>query len=949
MFILFFAVVCFCIIQKPLYSHEKINQYHKGEKNLNENAVRVAFIFLREAKVLKEKGNYHDAIRMTEKALVILEKTFGSEHIHVSEILTILARLNQASGEYEKTILLYTRALKIKENTLGSNHQEVGSLLHALAKVYNFRGDYAASEPLLQRALAIYEKTLDPEHLDLAKCLDDLASVYSSMGEFGRAKHLFEQSLAIREKVLGPDHQDIAISLSSLANLYFWEFEWPKAESFFKRSLDIRELAFGSKHPKVAWSLLDLGNFYSFVGEYRKALNLHERAFDIFTKNFGPDHLSVGMCLGGLARTYQSLGDYDKAEFHYIRSLEIEEASLGCEHPGLSGTLHNLATLYNDLGKFRNAHFLLMRGKKIEDKLIDRLRGFFSEERAFRVLATWWANLEMDLTLVAQHFSDNPAFLKDALDLCLSRKGLTLDLGRNFHRTLVSSDDPEVKGTVEELNEVRGQIAQIYFSRPVKADTKEYRHKIARLLNKKKELEETLSRFDSVLVSKKKAYKADSNEVAQALPENSALLEFVRLDPFRSRSKSNNKPVEWSDTRYLAFVLRAGIADRVDLIDLGVAEEIDRTVKRLRNEMMDDAQRGSNNCLETLSILHELVFKPVKKALGDSKRIFISPDGFLNLIPFEVLKEPTGHFLIEDYTFNYLAAGRDILDFGSAQGKGGKALLIGDPDFNLSYEDKETNLKGIISKGNGGRDTMKHLPYMRDFCFMRLPGTREEVDCIHYLLGRERSVVYTGSEALEEVLMGTESPNILHLATHGFFLKDLDTRHLLGELAGRGINPVSMIPSNETVSIARGGNPLVRSGFALAGANVVLGSDELERSDGIVTAEEILGLKLMGTDMVVLSACETGVGGLKIYEGIYGLRRAFMQAGARSLVMSMWSVPDRETKELMIEFYKGIISGRMNRCQALRQAALKQLKIVRRRYGHANPFYWGAFIFLGEP
>ena len=119
--------------------------------------------------------------------------------------------------------------------------------------------------------------------------------------------------------------------------------------------------------------------------------------------------------------------------------------------------------------------------------------------------------------------------------------------------------------------------------------------------------------------------------------------------------------------------------------------------------------------------------------------------------------------------------------------------------------------------------------------------------------------------------------------------------------------------------------------------------------DGIVTSEEILGLQLRGTDMVVLSACDTGLGEVKTGEGVFGLRRAFTQAGARSLVMSMWAVPDKETKELMVEFYKNILSGKMNRCQALRQAALKEMTIVKERYGYANPFFWGAFVFMGEP
>jgi len=192
------------------------------------------------------------------------------------------------------------------------------------------------------------------------------------------------------------------------------------------------------------------------------------------------------------------------------------------------------------------------------------------------------------------------------------------------------------------------------------------------------------------------------------------------------------------------------------------------------------------------------------------------------------------------------------------------------------------------------------------------------------------------------------NPSILHLATHGFFLNDLDLGGFVDEKMGRGVQLVSMLPGlkGKRVKIE---NPLLRSGIALAGANNSLKAGGSENSDGIVTAEKILGLRLRGTDMVVLSACETGMGEVKTGEGVFGLRRAFTQAEAKSLVMSMWSVPDKETKKFLVEFYWNILSGKMNRCQALRQAALKEMKTVMERYGHSNPFYWGAFVFMGEP
>jgi len=404
----------------------------------------------------------------------------------------------------------------------------------------------------------------------------------------------------------------------------------------------------------------------------------------------------------------------------------------------------------------------------------------------------------------------------------------------------------------------------------------------------------------------------------------------------------------WLPDRYLAFILHAGKGDRVEMIDLGPADRIDKAVAVFKKKMADIEDVQSKKAIKASMRLCGLVFEPLKKGLGKAKELFISPDGNLNLIPFEVLQQaPEGHFLIEDYTFNYLAAGRDIIGFGQIKDKGTKALIIGDPDFNMGEEQKSSTLRRLALTRTKDDKITKRSSDMRGLSFKRLPATKEEVEKIGALFGKRKADVYTGREALEEVLWRTGPPTILHLATHGFFLNDLDLSALVDEKV-RGISVVSPA-TKQTGRKVKIENPLLRSGIALAGANNALRFGGTERSDGIVTAEKILSLKLRGTDMVVLSACDTGLGEVKAGEGVYGLRRAFTQAGTRSLVMSMWQVPDQETKELMVEFYKNIRSGKMNRCQSLRQAALKQLKTVKARYGNANPLFWGAFVFMGEP
>ncbi|MFH1122924.1 MAG: CHAT domain-containing protein, partial [Pseudomonadota bacterium] len=319
---------------------------------------------------------------------------------------------------------------------------------------------------------------------------------------------------------------------------------------------------------------------------------------------------------------------------------------------------------------------------------------------------------------------------------------------------------------------------------------------------------------------------------------------------------------------------------------------------------------------------------------GKSRQIFLSPDGSLNLIPFEVLRDDKGRYLIETHTFHYASAGRDIAGYGMIKEKGQKTLLMGDPDFDLMAKQTTGEKERPLTRSR----------QMQGLSFSRLPGTNEEVKAIAAIFGRSVADTYTGEWARELVLMQMKSPRVLHLATHGFFLSDQDWSSLMDDKS-RGITIIAReAPSGKKP--VRIENPFLRAGLALAGANRSLAQEGV--SEGILTAEKILGLNLRGTDLVVLSACETGMGDVKNGEGVYGLRRAFTQAGAKSLVMSLWEVPDKETKELMVSFYKNLQSGKMNRAEALRHAALKQRETVKTRYGHDNPYYWGAFVFLGE-
>jgi tetratricopeptide (TPR) repeat protein len=892
------------------------------------------------AELYRHMGDYARAEPLCKRALSNYEKALGPEHPHTAASLSNLAKLYRTMGDFSRAEPLYKRALAISEKALGPEHPHTAGSLNNLAELYYSMGDYARAEPLYKRSLAINEKALGSEHPDIATCLSNLAMLYESLGDYARAVPLCQRALDIHEKALGPEHPNTAVSLNSLARLYEFIEDYARAESLYERALAIDEKALGPEHPNTGTSLSNLARLHQTLGDYARAESLYQRALAIDEKALGPEHPNTAHSLSNLARLYQTLGDYARSEPLYQRALAINEKALGPEHPGTAQSLNNLAGLMAANGGYASAHGLFIRAQAISTKLIDQVMGFTTEDQKLKFLATQEGDLAMALSLVAYHLGHDKRAIREILDVWLNRKGVILEAQRRYQEALVYSDDPEARQLFQELAGVRSQLSGLMFGGPGPQGPEAYRNRIARLEARESELEARLSALSQAFARQKVLSRADSEHVAQGLPQGSVLVDLAKTWTFDFRA--HGRKGEWGPDCYLAFILPAGAPDQAGLLNLGQAEPIDQAVAKLKEALADTRDAQGQPALVAGEKLYGLVFAKIEKELGLARTIFISPDGNLNLIPFEVLRKPDGKYLIEEYSFNYLASGRDLIGFGLVKGQAGPPLLMGAPDFDLDEESKQQITRQLRLNSDTETLTARRSAELRGIRFTPLPGTGDEVTTIQKILGPD-SIMFTGKEALEEVLASQEeSPRILHLATHGFFLTDQQVKALT---ASRTLHfEDAPTPANMRIE-----NPLIRSGLALAGANRALKTDVAEGSDGLFTAEEVLGLRLHGTDLVVLSACNTGTGEVKTGEGVYGLRRAFVQAGAKGLVMSMWPVPDLETKELMVRFYKNIASGKVNRSQALRLAELDQMRIVKERYGHTNPLYWGAFVYLGEP
>ncbi|MBI2264441.1 MAG: CHAT domain-containing protein [Armatimonadetes bacterium] len=442
--------------------------------------------------------------------------------------------------------------------------------------------------------------------------------------------------------------------------------------------------------------------------------------------------------------------------------------------------------------------------------------------------------------------------------------------------------------------------------------------------------------------------------------ERSALVEYVSIPVYYF--KATGKKERWGDSRYFAFVLPSvrgpggppEAAIRPALLDLGEASTVNESVKEFRLEVaralrlfksgIVDEAAAEKHLAERGRRLYDLVVSPIKQALGERTTLFLSPDADLNLIPFGALQDETGRYLAENCRLHYLSCGRDLLRFEGQEENSGETVILANPDLDMPAPDRLARQKAL--PGTETRVLMQGASRSRDLTVSRwppLPGTRLEAESIKKTLRGEKTREYLGRSALEEVLKKLRSPRRLHLATHGFFVEDQDKSSFLES----GIRTARSFPTaSRPIKIE---NPLLRSGLVLAGANR-LGKENLPEGceDGILTALEISGIPLRGTDLVVLSACETGLGRIHRGEGVFGLRRAFQLAGAKTVVMSLWSVPGKETQELMANFYERIEKGE-GKAAALREASLAMMKARREKHGAAHPFFWAPFICAGEP
>jgi tetratricopeptide (TPR) repeat protein len=821
-------------------------------------------------------GDYAKAEPLDQRALRIKEKVFGPEHVETAISLNNLATLYKDMGDYAKVEPLLQRAIKILEKVLGAEHPDTARDLNNLGLLYRETGDYAKAEPLYQRALEIYKKTLGPEHPDTASGLNNLAALYEDMGDYAKAELLCTEALDIRQKALGPEHPDTASSLNNLAQLYRKNGDYAKAEPLYQRALKIDEKALGHDRPATAIDLNNLALLYDNKGDYMTAEPLYQQSLEIKEKALGPDHPSTATALNNLAALYGRMGEYAKAKPLYERALKIYQKALGPEHPLTANNLKNLGLLYVNLKQPREALLLATQARVVQEKNLSHILSFTSEQQ----------RLAFQKITDPYDLAGTLGSASELAEIVLRQKGVVLDSLLEDRLVAEASLDPKQREVVEKLRSAKQRLTKLLMEIPKDLSEQSRQKRDAekeKLSTEVEQLEGGLARQVTRLGHARRALSVTVQQVQSALPKKAALIELLRYSHYLGR---NNHAL-----RYGAIVF--GTVGEPTWVPLGSAVEIEKQValyqKSVRGQT-DEATLGT-----VLRALAEEVWAPIEKALpAGTATVVVSPDAELNFVSFATLLTVDDRFVGEKYSVRYVASGRDLLrEAKPTSGPKTTLRLFANPDFGKASELQHVDEKNALAL----RSIEMHD--LSSISFPSLPGTEKESAELKTRASKSgwQSQVYIGANATEAELRKVNSPRILHLTTHGFFLPEIDFGKL-GASSQRG----QEIPKGKLV------NPMHRSGLAMAGAQTTLqawGRGEVPptENDGIVTAEEVGGLKLDGTWLVVLSACDTGGGEAKAGEGVMGLRRGFIQAGAQNLLMTLWPISDETTVQIMLDFY----------------------------------------------
>ncbi len=817
------------------------------------------------AKFYMNTGDYARAEPMFRQALKIEEKAVGRGHPNYARSLVGVAEFHRTMGDYVRAELVLHEALTIQKRAMGVNHPDYAQGLGLLAELYVEKGDYARAEPMHQQALAITKRALGVDHRQYGVFLHNVATLYLRKGDYARAEPMLREVLAVSKKALRVGDPFYATCLRNLADLYRIKGDYARADPILREAVAITQKTLGVDHPDYARALNHLALLYADEGDYARAEPMLREALAIPKRALGVEHRDYAQVLDNLAFVYKAMGDYARAEPMYREALAIRKKALGVDHPDYAECLNHLAALYWSKGDYARAEPLIVDALKITSSFTRDTSAVLGERQRLSMYRSQRGVLDFYLSLIRESGPKPAEIYRQVLDW-----KATADARRDDDR--LARDEPELTSSLAKLTQASNHLATLAFRVSPPGQGEAWRRQLAKLREAKEDLEADVARRSAVYRKQKQVERLGPDEVAAALPAEVALVDF--LEYHQIKPLHDGKRAFQIEHRLLAIVARRGRP--VAIVPLGATQAIDGSVKAWRRAR-DTSQGGALQA--AAAELGRRVWEPLRPHLVGADTVLIAPDGELTRLPFAALPgSRPGSYLIEDLAIGYVTSGRRAVEaLTDPQGPPGRGLLaVGDVDFQADPG----------QPGPAARPPLGLSVVAQRGGFGPLPGTGPEARCARELFHA------TFADQPAELLMRAEPTEaaikqrldgghwrIVHLGTHGFF--ESPARIAALRAAVSRDDPLALAskvgkPGEDDLDFAL--MPFLRSGVVLAGGGRDPGAaladasaDAPAREDGILTAEEVQALDLRGTELVVLSACETGLGTLEMGQGVMGL------------------------------------------------------------------------------
>jgi CHAT domain-containing protein/Flp pilus assembly protein TadD len=942
------------------------------------------------ALLLQAHGDYAAAEPLYRESLAMWRDLLGEENLDVAKGLNNLATLLYARGDYAGAEPLSRESLAMRRKLLGEGHPDVANGLNNLAALLVARGDYVQAEPLYRESLAMFRKLLGEEHPDVATSLNNLAMLLHSRGDYEGAEPLSRESLAMRRKLLGQEHPDVAVSLNNLALLLWARGDYAAAEPLYRESLAMRRKLLGTEHPDVATSLNNLAVLLQSRGDYEGAESLSRESLAMRRKLLGEEHPAVALNVNSLAMVLQARGDYAGGEPLFRESLALFRKLLGEEHPYVAQSLHNLAMLLQARGDYAGAEPVLAEAAATFEAA--RLRVGRGMERATFLKASPYSGLAAARLVLGKESEAWPAAER-------SRGRVLADLLATAGSRGLSPAEAEQEMTLRlTLGDQERKLN--VFRKAARTDSSAEGHQRveearARLL----EAEARWSAFEQEIAAKYPVTEGQAFEltrVQEALEPDEAIVGWLDLKEEKGQPRfpswgyvvRHQGPVAWrklsegspAETPSGDSIQRQQQGPPAASKEDGLSEEESpHSCQAFRFEISQPPAVSKLSPMGARAVNGERL-APLMGSLKVVRHLIVIPSGDMLGIPVEALiTDPAGDLVGDRFAVSYIPSAtihtwlrEKAVERKTAERKAPATktagsppcLAVGDPPFSagqlaataapaspvpiavappdstqsltfLAPRDRRQARRGqddllVRSALAGNREVLSSLS--------RLPATREEVQVVARLHG-PGSRLLLGPEASEQELVRMAQAGELrrfrtiHLATHA--LVD-DER-----------------PENSALVLSQVDLPDPYQA-AVKGERIY---------DGLLDAKEIVRDWKLDADLVTLSACETGLGKQVVGEGYVGLSHTFLQAGARSLLVSLWRVEDRSTSMLMERFYenwRGAYSGvrgeghapgaPLPKVDALQEAKrwLREWKDERGGRPYQHPYYWAGFVLIGE-